>query len=74
MRIAVFVFGILLVLLGLLWIGQGTGYFPYPSYSFMISDMGWAWRGVGVARQPPAHWHASLNRAESRQPAGPLEG
>jgi hypothetical protein len=49
MRIAVFVFGILLVLLGLLWIGQGTGYFPYPSYSFMISDMGWAWRGVGVA-------------------------
>jgi hypothetical protein len=49
MRTAVFVFGILLVLLGLLWIGQGTGYFPYPSYSFMISDMGWAWRGVGVA-------------------------
>jgi hypothetical protein len=49
MRIAVFVFGILLVLLGLLWIGQGTGWFPYPSYSFMISDMNWAWRGAGVA-------------------------
>jgi hypothetical protein len=49
MRIVVFIAGILLLLLGLLWIGQGTGYFPYPSYSFMISDMGWAYRGAGVA-------------------------
>ena len=48
MRRAVFIFGILLLLLGLLWIGQGTGYFPYPSYSFMISDKAWAWRGAGV--------------------------
>ena len=49
MRTAVFVFGILLVLLGLLWIGQGTGTFPYPSSSFMISEMTWAYRGAGVA-------------------------
>ena len=49
MRRAVLIFGILLLLLGLLWIGQGTGYFPYPSYSFMISDMTWAWRGGAVA-------------------------
>ena len=49
MRRAVFIFGILLLLLGLLWIGQGTGYFPYPSYSFMISDMTWAWRGGATA-------------------------
>ena len=49
MRQAVFIFGIVLLLLGLIWIGQGTGYFPYPAYSFMISDMGWAWRGAGVA-------------------------
>ena len=48
MRAAVFVFGIVLLLLGLIWIGQGTGYFPYPAYSFMISDMAWAWRGVGA--------------------------
>ncbi len=41
--------GILLLLVGVLWIGQGTGYFPYPSYSFMISDMGWAYRGLGIA-------------------------
>jgi hypothetical protein len=49
MRRVTFVAGILLLLLGLLWIGQGTGYFPYPSYSFMISDMGWAYRGAVVA-------------------------
>lgn len=49
MRTVTFVAGILLLLLGLLWIGQGTGLFPYPSYSFMISDMGWAYRGAAVA-------------------------
>ena len=49
MRRATFIFGILLLLLGLLWIGQGTGYFPYPSHSFMISDVGWAYRGLGAA-------------------------
>jgi len=49
MRRVTFVAGILLLLLGLLWIGQGTGYFPYPSYSFMISDMGWTYRGAVVA-------------------------
>jgi membrane protein implicated in regulation of membrane protease activity len=49
MRTAVLIAGILLLLAGLLWIGQGTGYFPYPSYSFMISEMTWAYRGAGVA-------------------------
>jgi len=48
MRTTVFVVGILLALLGLIWIGQGTGIFPYPSYSFMISEMTWAWRGAGL--------------------------
>jgi hypothetical protein len=49
MRTVTLISGILLVLLGLLWIGQGTGYFPYPSYSFMISDISWAYRGAAVA-------------------------
>jgi hypothetical protein len=49
LRVVVFSAGILLLLVGLLWIGQGTGYFPYPSYSFMISEMTWAYRGAGVA-------------------------
>jgi uncharacterized membrane protein len=41
--------GILCLLLGLVWIGQGTGYFPYPASSFMIRQMTWAYYGSGLA-------------------------
>jgi membrane protein implicated in regulation of membrane protease activity len=52
--IVLLVLGILAVVIGLVWIGQGTGYFPYPHSSFMISQMPWAYRGgvlaaIGVA-------------------------
>jgi hypothetical protein len=33
--------GGLMVLSGLLWMAQGTGYFPYPASSFMISQKPW---------------------------------
>ena len=36
-------------MVGLLWLGQGSGYFPFPHGSFMISDPAWAWRGGVVA-------------------------
>jgi hypothetical protein len=41
--------GIIAVLVGLIWVGQGTGYFPYPSSSFMINDMAWAYYGIALA-------------------------
>jgi len=41
--------GCLFLLAGLLFIGQGTGYFPYPRSSFMISERPWAYRGAGLA-------------------------
>ena len=41
--------GIFAALVGLVWIGQGTGYFPYPSSSFMIDQMPWAYGGAAVA-------------------------
>ena len=41
--------GILALLMGILFIGQGTGYFPYPRESFMIDEMPWAWRGLALA-------------------------
>jgi hypothetical protein len=44
-----FVVGIVACLIGLVWIGQGTGYFPYPERSFMISQMPWAYRGAVLA-------------------------
>lgn len=48
-KIALLAVGSLALLMGLLWIGQGTGYFPYPRSSFMISQTPWAWRGIGLA-------------------------
>lgn len=37
------------VIIGVIWIGQGTGVFPYPASSFMIDQMPWVYRGVGLA-------------------------
>jgi hypothetical protein len=48
-KFALRVAGILAALIGLLWVGQGTGYFPYPGRSFMINQMPWAYRGVILA-------------------------
>jgi len=36
-------------LIGVIWIGQGTGYFPYPASSFMIDQSPWAYRGAALA-------------------------
>ncbi|EKS39740.1 hypothetical protein [Afipia broomeae] len=40
--------GTLALLVGLLWIGQGTGYVNWPQSSFMISQMQWAYYGAAV--------------------------
>ena len=41
--------GVIAILIGLVWIGQGTGYFPYPRSSFMINDTAWAYYGIALA-------------------------
>lgn len=53
-RIVLTIIGALMALIGLVWIGQGTGMFPYPASSFMINQTPWILRGtvvtvVGVA-------------------------
>lgn len=45
-RMPTFVAGLLAVSIGLLWIGQGTGVFPYPASSFMVRQMQWTWYGL----------------------------
>lgn len=40
------IIGLVVALLGLVWIGQGTGLFPYPASSFMINQTPWIWRGA----------------------------
>jgi len=48
-RVVSFVLGSLMVLLGLVWIGQGSGYFPYPAESFMINQTPWIYWGLVLA-------------------------
>jgi hypothetical protein len=43
------VIGILALLAGLVFIGQGSGYFPYPAESFMINQSQWIYYGGGIA-------------------------
>jgi hypothetical protein len=45
-RLTVVVLGGLLILIGLVWIGQGLG---YVKGSFMTGAMLWAWIGAGTA-------------------------
>jgi uncharacterized membrane protein len=48
-RFVLLIVGVLALAIGLLWIGQGTGYVHWPKQSFMINEMVWAYRGAGVA-------------------------
>ena len=41
--------GIILLLMGLVFIGQGSGDSPYPASSFMISQTRWIYYGAGIA-------------------------
>ena len=43
------VLGVVAILVGLLWIGQGTGLVKWPASSFMIDQRPWAIRGVVLA-------------------------
>ena len=49
MKTVLLIIGILALLVGLVWIGQGTGYFRYPPSSFMIDQTAWAYRGSALA-------------------------
>ena len=49
MKTSLTIIGFILVLAGLVWAAQGSGYFPYPSYSFMISQTRWVYYGGAIA-------------------------
>jgi hypothetical protein len=47
MRIIMMIIGVLALLMGLLWIGQGFGLVMWPSSSFMLEQKIWAlWGGL----------------------------
>ena len=41
--------GVLLLANGLLWMGQGSGYIPWPAESFMIGESHWIYYGGATA-------------------------
>ena len=49
MKTLLTILGIAAVLMGLLWIGQGTGYIMWPKSSFMLDQRPWATRGAILA-------------------------
>ena len=49
MKTGLMILGIASVLMGLLWIGQGTGYIHWPKSSFMLDQRPWATRGAILA-------------------------
>ena len=49
MKTALLILGIAALLMGLLWIGQGTGLIMWPASSFMLDQRPWATRGALLA-------------------------
>ena len=49
MRSLLMLIGIIALVMGLLFLGQGSGYIPWPASSFMISEIKWAYYGGGIA-------------------------
>jgi hypothetical protein len=49
LRLILKVVAVLAVLMGVLWMAQGTGLFPYPAASFMINQSPWILNGALLA-------------------------
>ena len=49
MRTLLLTVGTLALIIGLLWIGHGTGYVNWPQSSFMISQTQWAYYGAALS-------------------------
>lgn len=48
-RQLIFIAGIIVTLLGILWAGQGSGIIPYPATSPMINQSQWVLYGALLA-------------------------
>jgi hypothetical protein len=49
MKPVIALLGIVLLLMGLTWVGQGAGYIRWPAESFMIDQSRWIDYGGGTA-------------------------
>ncbi|RQW46051.1 hypothetical protein [Novosphingobium sp. LASN5T] len=63
LRMILRIFGIVAVLMGGLWMGQGTGLILWPASSFMLDQREWVWKGALLALLGVgALWRASRRR------------
>lgn len=49
MKALLTIVGVILLLSGLVFMGQGSRYFPYPAESFMVGASQWVYYGGGIA-------------------------
>jgi hypothetical protein len=49
MKVLLTLIGIIALAMGLLFMGQGSGYIPWPASSFMISQTQWIYYGGAIA-------------------------
>ncbi len=49
MRMVIRLIGVLMLLMGLLFAGQGSGVVHWPTSSFMIDQRPWLWGGAIIA-------------------------
>ena len=49
MKTVTTIIGVLALLMGLLWIGQGSGYIHWPAKSFMVDERIWMLWGALLA-------------------------
>jgi hypothetical protein len=49
MKAVLTIVGVILLLAGLVFMGQGSRYFPYPAESFMVGASQWIYYGGGIA-------------------------
>ena len=49
MRTVLTILGAIVLISGLVFMGQGSGYFPYPASSFMIKATQWIYYGGAIA-------------------------
>jgi hypothetical protein len=48
MKTALFVLGLVLFIYGVHWIGQGTGWLPWPAHTIMDYNGAFTWYGLGL--------------------------
>ena len=49
MRVLALIVGVAALLIGLLWVGQGSGLIHWPASSFMLDQRPWITRGAVLA-------------------------